>query len=77
MPAGANIGVILISSVAWGSCMFDADTLRVSRPMQLAFPAYNEDTLKKVSPIRHCLYMMPRSCLSNHLGNICCNDSGG
>lgn len=46
--SGANIGVILISSVAWGSCMFDSDTLRMSRPMQLAFPAYDEDTLKKI-----------------------------
>ena len=46
--AGANIGVILISNVAWGSCIFDCDTLRVLRPMQLAFPAYDEDTLTKV-----------------------------
>ena len=55
--AGANIGVILISSVAWGSCMFDSDTLRVSRPMQLAFPAYDEDTLKKVRHVCICICM--------------------
>lgn len=46
--AGANIGVILISSVAWGSCLFEYDTLRTVRPAQVLFPAYQEDTLTKV-----------------------------
>lgn len=46
--AGANIGVILISSIAWGSCVFECDTLRVVRPAQLLFPAYDEEVLTKV-----------------------------
>lgn len=46
--AGANIGLILISNVAWGSCLFDCDTLRVVRPAQLVFPSYEEDVITKV-----------------------------
>lgn len=47
--AGANIGLILISSIAWGSCFYECDTLRVVRPAQLLFPAYEEEVLTKVS----------------------------
>ena len=46
--AGANIGLILISSVAWGSCLFECDTMKVVRPAQLLFPAYEEELLTKV-----------------------------
>ena len=42
------MGLILISSVAWGSCLFEWDTLRVVRPAQLLFPAYEEEVLTKV-----------------------------
>lgn len=59
--AGANIGVLLISNVAWGSCIFECDTLKIVRPMQLAFPAYDDDALTKV--IGSCLQLlcaMPR-----------------
>ncbi|KAA6423708.1 MAG: origin recognition complex subunit 5 [Trebouxia sp. A1-2] len=45
---GANVGLILISSVSWGSSIFECDTLRVVRPMQLAFPAYEDDVLTKI-----------------------------
>jgi hypothetical protein len=46
--AGASVGLILISSVSWGSSIYECDTLRVVRPMQLAFPAYEDDVLTKV-----------------------------
>ena len=52
--AGASVGLILISSVSWGSSIFECDTLRVVRPMQLAFPAYEDDVLTKV--ICFCMY---------------------
>ncbi|DBB06530.1 TPA: hypothetical protein ACH3X1_012075 [Trebouxia sp. C0004] len=45
---GASVGLILISSVSWGSSIFECDTLRVVRPMQLPFPAYEDDVLTKI-----------------------------
>lgn len=54
--AGANIGVLLISNVAWGSCIFECDTLKIVRPMQLAFPAYDDDALTKV--VESCLQLL-------------------
>ncbi len=53
--AGASVGLILISSVSWGSSIFECDTLRVVRPMQVAFPAYEDDVLTKV--ICFCMYV--------------------
>ncbi|KAL3139926.1 hypothetical protein ABBQ38_004216 [Trebouxia sp. C0009 RCD-2024] len=49
---GANIGLILISSIAWGSCFYECDTLRVVRPAQLLFPAYEEEVLTKILALK-------------------------
>ncbi|DBA99742.1 TPA: hypothetical protein ACH3X3_012293 [Trebouxia sp. C0006] len=49
--AGASVGLILISSVSWGSSIYECDTLRVVRPMQLAFPAYEDDVLTKITAL--------------------------
>ncbi|KAL0055795.1 hypothetical protein WJX82_004387 [Trebouxia sp. C0006] len=48
---GASVGLILISSVSWGSSIYECDTLRVVRPMQLAFPAYEDDVLTKITAL--------------------------
>lgn len=47
---GANIGLVLISQVAWDSGLFESETLRVPRPLQVAFPAYEDDVMIKVIP---------------------------
>ncbi|KAL3154180.1 hypothetical protein ABBQ32_013697 [Trebouxia sp. C0010 RCD-2024] len=49
---GANIALILISSIAWGSCFYERDTLRVVRPAQLLFPAYEEEVLTKILALK-------------------------
>ena len=50
--AGANIGLVLISQVAWDSGLFESETLRTPRPLHVAFPAYEDDVVIKVfSPL--------------------------
>lgn len=39
---------VLISQIAWGSGLFESETLRVPRPLQIAFSAYEDETVIKV-----------------------------
>ena len=45
---GARLGMLLISQVAWGLNLFEADALRARRPHQLCFPGYRMPELLKV-----------------------------
>lgn len=47
--SGVNVCCIMISRAAWASSIFEHDTLRVLRPLQICFPGYEEPELRKVS----------------------------
>ena len=46
--SGANVGVLLISSVAWASGRYLRDTASAPDPDTLFFPAYRPDQLQRV-----------------------------
>lgn len=45
---GANVGVILISTLPWGSGRFSKDTQNLQPPVNVHFPAYTQAQLSKV-----------------------------
>jgi origin recognition complex subunit 5 len=49
---GANIGVILISSVPWAGGRFSRDSHGAPAPVQVAFPAYSPDQLLAILEAR-------------------------
>jgi hypothetical protein len=46
--AGAALGLVLVSQVAWGLNVFEYDTLPCPKPHQLCFPAYRMQDLLSV-----------------------------
>jgi hypothetical protein len=65
--AGANIRMILISQVPWGSPAFEVDTQRCQRPHQLYFPAYKMQELLQVGPEERCVsYGSNFACISSN-----------
>ena len=60
LPTGADLSLILISRVSWGSGSFEFDTLRAISPIQISFPAYEPSFLARVrAPLPQSFFLQP------------------
>ena len=65
---GANVGVVVVSTLPWGSGRFSKDVQNVQPPVHIHFPAYCQDQLLKVGAREASLVCVRSLRLSASLG---------